>query len=83
MTADPFRSDLVTFVQSLAYDFRTRTGRLTMPDGCCTAMAGCIRLFVAIDPHVVRIDTVSGHVPDTSYHRDERRGWVAVEAVPR
>jgi hypothetical protein len=80
MTPAPFRPDLGTDVHHLAYDFRTRIGRLAMPGGCCTDMAGCIRLFIAIDPSVVRIETVAGDVADTIYVRHVT-GWIA-QAVP-
>ncbi len=74
--ASPFRPDLGTSVTRLAYDFRTRTGRLILPAWCCTDMSGCLRLFTAIDSNVLRIETVAGTVPDTCYTRGAS-GWSA------
>lgn len=66
----------MTCVSAMSYDFRTRTGQLTMPDLCCTDMGGCIRLFTAIDPDVVRIEAISGDAIDTLYSRGPH-GWQA------
>lgn len=73
----PYRVDLSTLVHSLTFDFRTHTGRLILPDLCCADMSGCIRLFTAIDPHVIRIETLAGDVADTTYVRDGGN-WAAL-----
>jgi hypothetical protein len=72
----PYRDDLGTIVNSLSYNFRTQTGRLSLPALCCTDMDGCIRLFTTIDSHVNRIETVVGNTSSTIYVR-EVSGWVA------
>jgi len=48
-----------------------RTGTLSMPDGCCSDMAGAIALFRRIDPKVRRIVTLSGEERDTVYYRSK------------
>ena len=57
-------------VVSLAYDFRSHTGQLYMPDGNCCHMPGCVTLFESIDPKVTAIDTHSGDKADTVYRKD-------------
>lgn len=66
-----FRDDLQCSVSNLSYDFTTRTGYLNMPDGVCTDMSGCIRLFEKIDPDVRTIRTFAGNEEDTAYHRTD------------
>lgn len=60
---------LVCGVRELTYDFRTRVGRLHLPDLECCDMAGCLEIFTHIDPDVTRIETFSGRRPDTVYQR--------------
>ena len=64
-------------VVSLAYDFRSRTGQLYLPDGHCCDMTGCIALFQAIDPDVTAIKTYSGDKADTAY-RKKGTEWKAL-----
>jgi hypothetical protein len=60
---------LMCGVLSLSYDFAGHEGIITFPRGDCCDMSGCIRLFEAIDPGVVAIDTFSGDEPDTAYRK--------------
>ena len=80
----PFHNDLYCFVRRVEYDFELRTGTLYMGDNSCTDMAGCIKLFKAIDPSVQLILTFAGMKPDTAYHRIGKGDWDAViaENVP-
>jgi hypothetical protein len=69
---------LVCRVQPLVYDARTRIGRLDFPAGDCCDMSGAIKLFTAIDPDVLAIETFSGGEPDTVYRFNARdREWTA------
>lgn len=68
--------DLSGYAQALTYDYQARSGRLTLPAGCCVDMGACLRLFLAIDPAVVRVATFAGQVPDTVYTR-HTAGWSA------
>ena len=54
-------------VQQVAYDTRTRTGRLDFPEACCCDMTGAIQLFSAIDPEVPVIETFAGGEADTVF----------------
>jgi hypothetical protein len=74
-TAVP-RDDLMTAVHRLTYEFRTHTGRLYLPTHCCPDMAGCLRLFMALEPVCVRIETIAGTELDTVYVRGPL-GWQA------
>lgn len=56
---------LMCEVEQMAYDFRTRTGRLDFPEMNCCHMPGAIALFTAIDPGARVIDTYAGGKPDT------------------
>lgn len=68
---------LMCGVKALSYDFATRTGAIAFPPYHCCDMTGCTRLFEAIDPGVIAIDTYSGDRPDTVYRK--RRGtWEAM-----
>ena len=72
------RSDFQCDVESVAYDFQTRTGTLRMAADNCCDMGGCIAFFVRVDPAVSRIETFSGSSPDTIYART-RGHWNAVD----
>ena len=65
-----FDPRLACGVLRLSYDFETRAGEIYFPQAHCCDMSGCIKLFAAIDPEAVSIQTFSGDRPDTSYHRD-------------
>ncbi len=71
---------LMCAVQSLTYDFRSKTGHLRLEDGHCTDATGCIRFFEQIDPAVETVVTWSGTRRDTSYQRSERGDWTAQAA---
>src|SRR4051812_31840919 len=71
-----WREDLMCCVVSLAYDFRSRTGRLCMEEGDCCDMQGCLDLFRKIDPNVEEVITFSGQERDTVY-RKENKDWKA------
>ena len=60
---------LMCGVERLSYDFATRKGVVVFPRGDCCDFRGCLRLFEAIDPGVVAIDTWSGDRPDTIYRK--------------
>ena len=72
-----WRGDLKSRVLNLTYSFETRTGVLYLPAYACTSMSGCIALFERIDPHVQRIQTMSGDQRDTAYARIDGiwRAW--------
>ena len=55
MSISPWDERLQCGVVSLAYDFRSHTGQLYLPEGHCCDMTGCIALFEAIDPNVVAL----------------------------
>lgn len=71
---------LVCEVESIEYDFRTRTGRLLMPRQNCCDMDGCIEFFKQIDPLVEVIYTQSDGIRDTSY-RKQHGMWCAGRSV--
>ncbi len=75
-TAAPVHRGMMTRVQAIAYDFRTRVGKVYMPKGCCTDMSGAIAVFKQIDPKVTKIETIAGDVLDTVYRRTEKK-WTA------
>ncbi len=62
---------------ALAHDFRTHFGKLTVAEGHCCDMEGCIALFERIDPEVKLIETYAGDVPDTLYVRLSTGKWTA------
>jgi hypothetical protein len=62
-----FRSDVGCCVEQLAYDFRSRRGRLQMPTLNSCRMYGCMALFLAIDKNVERIETFVGEKHDRTY----------------
>jgi hypothetical protein len=64
-------------VESIEYDFQTRSGIVRMPWMNCTDMMGCIRLFEAIDPEVRSIQTLEAGHPDTQYIRMPSGKWQA------
>lgn len=47
-----FDTRLMCRVDRIAYDLKTRTGYLDLPDGSCTDMGGAIELFQGIDAEV-------------------------------
>ncbi len=55
----PFHEELQCFVDGLAYDFKTRTGFITIGKSNCTDMCGAIAIMTRIDPAVLKIYTVS------------------------
>jgi hypothetical protein len=73
---------LYTAVERFAYDYATRTGRLDLPPGCCTDMAGAVALFRHLHPAVERIETFAGGQPDTCYQRTGRT-WTASRSPAR
>src|SRR5438093_1079447 len=74
-----FHEGVRCFVDKVSYDFRSSTGRIDMPEGSCTDMAGAIDLIRGIDPEARRIETFAGGKPDTSYLRDVKGDrWRAV-----
>lgn len=74
----PYNAQLQTSVERLEYDFNTKIGRVFMPCDCCTDMRGAIKLFKAIDPEVLRIETWAGTDRDAFYSRPSRESeWRA------
>ena len=73
---DLFDRDLMCCVNRLAYDMKTRTGYIDLPDGSCTDMGGAMNLFMAIDRDVRQI--LAG---DTCYRRRAGGEWSAVSAT--
>lgn len=71
------RDDVMCEVSSIAYDFDKRSGKLVMAEDQCADMAGCIRLFKAIDPDVQLIKTLAGTKPDTIYKLLSTGEWAA------
>lgn len=69
-----FHRSLVTTIRDLGYDFTTRTGTVRLPDGCCTDMSGCIRLFTRIDRAAQVIHCIAGETHAYSYVR-QRGEW--------
>lgn len=61
--------EMMCDVTAIAYDFKSRTGRVDMAVGNCVDMRGCIDVFERIDPKIKTIETFAGDQPDTSYHR--------------
>jgi hypothetical protein len=57
-------------LESLDYDFRTRTGQLHFPAGDCCDMAGAIEVVTAIDPKAEVIRTYAGGEEDPSYKKN-------------
>jgi hypothetical protein len=74
-----FHEGVQCYVENVSYDFRTRTGRIDMPEGSHTDMTGAIDLIRAIDPEARRIETFADGKPDTTYvHADKRDHWQAI-----
>lgn len=63
-------------VERIAYDIKTRTGYIDLPEGSCTDMGGAIALFEAIDPEVRTI-----YAGDTAYSWDGR--WDALSVTEK
>ena len=79
MTEGVYHDGLQCWVLGLTYDFASRTGRLNMEEGACCDMTGCIRLFEAIDPRVLVVQTFSGEKQDTEFrHSKTGIAWWAV-----
>jgi hypothetical protein len=55
---------LMTHVEGVAYDFRTREGRLYLPELCCCDRGGALALFTAIDSKVEVVRTFAGDKAD-------------------
>lgn len=70
--SEHFDRRLMCHVERLAYDLRTRTGYLDLPEGSCSDMSGAIELFQGIDAEVQTI--LAG---DTCYQRRSDGEWVA------
>jgi hypothetical protein len=68
---------LGALVEHLSYDFKSRTGMLTIPELCCVDMDATISLFVDIDPQVKIIMTIAGEILDTTYMRRDET-WTAL-----
>jgi hypothetical protein len=70
-------------LSGLTYDFETRQGELFMGPMSAADMTGSIRIFEAIDPEVVFIQTLRVQpgdiVKDTAYVRNDD-GWHPVPA---
>lgn len=62
----PWYPDFQCFVESITYDFISRTGTANLFG--CTSMTGCIELFKRIDAQVQHIYTYDGGELDTGYH---------------
>ena len=76
---EAFHSGLQCCVLLVAYDFRTRVGRLDMARGNCCDMSGAIAFFEAIDPQVIQIQTYAAAKRDTVYVK-RRWGWQSIGA---
>jgi hypothetical protein len=74
---EAFHTGLQCCVLFVAYDYRTRVGRLYMEGGDCCDMGGAIVFFEAIDPQVIQIQTFSGAKRDTVYVK-RRWGWQSI-----
>lgn len=70
--------EMMTWVNSITYDFQNRIGWVEMPPGACTDMPGAIAFFERIDPLVAEIHTVVGNALDTSYLRGSSGEWTAL-----
>jgi hypothetical protein len=70
-------------VETLSYDWRTRTGEVHFPQHNCCDMSGCNDVFVAIDPEVRMIRTFTGGKHDTVYKKyvSDSPDWTVL--VPR
>jgi hypothetical protein len=66
----------------LTHDFQTAAGQLFMAAGHCCDMESCVALFVAIDPLVSEIRTISGLDKDAVYTRHGQR-WEALSRRKR
>jgi hypothetical protein len=73
------RDDLVTGVDRIEYQVKTRTGRLYLPEGYSVNMGGAVRLFVDIDPQARRIEVFSGETPENVYRREKDTNWEAFD----
>ncbi len=78
--ASVFMEHLQCAVIAVKYEPFRLTGTLTMEDGCCCDMSGCIAMFEAIDPMVRKIETwrvPTGAIRDTTYRKKENGRWTA------
>ena len=56
-------------VLRLSYDFGSRAGIAEFAEDNCSDMDGAIKVFSAIDPEVINIQTYSGEKKDTLYRK--------------
>ncbi len=73
----PFHREFQCTATALVYDFGAHHGTLYIAHEGCTDMGGAIRVFTALDPDVVRIDTRSGSREDTTYLKYSDGTWRA------
>jgi hypothetical protein len=73
----PFHSQMLCFVETIAYDFDNKRGQVWIANEGCTDMGGCIAFFERIDPGVTRIETYSSDRPDTKYFKNLIGKWEA------
>lgn len=73
----PYHAGLMCDVLNLSYDFNARRGTVHFAPVNVCDMAGCVKLFTAIDENAEDIQTFSGDEPDTRYvkHGGE---WTAI-----
>jgi hypothetical protein len=81
-TRDVFDERLMCHVVSLAYDFRSHTGKVYLADGECCDMSGCVALFERIDPKVTAVETFSGDRADTVYRKAGKEWNAITPSVP-
>jgi len=78
MLAEPYyHRGMQCYVNSVHYDFQTKTGTVYMGKNSCTDAVGCIAFFEGIDPQTVEIRTLAGDEQDTTYRRDWTGLWSA------
>lgn len=63
------REDVMSVVESLSYEVRSRRGRLNLPADCCADRDGAIRIFTDIDPGVKFVEVYAGGDPDAVYEK--------------
>ncbi|WP_247997509.1 hypothetical protein [Brucella tritici] len=71
-----YHEGMQCYVNSIHYDFHTKTGTVFMAEDSCTDMSGCIAFFERIDPQALLVRTLAGEEDDTVYRRGPRR-WSA------
>ena len=70
----------INSIQTIAYDFSTRTGDVQAAKGCYVDMKSTIDVFLAIDPRVTSIRNFAGGILDTVYQKQGEK-WEAYRAV--